>query len=235
MVISNFKNYTKINDFCDSYLKMKISGIEINCPYWMNKIKNGKVIIRGFANGKGSALEIQDKLNSISSINKQKILSRNFFYKLARRNRIGIDCSGFAYRFLDMFIKLKYKNANNKSMNKYITQGINRTDVKLLTSETYCSQIPSLKDIQIGDLIRMMKGHHVLVVIGVDNNEITYIHSSDKTLTKGVHKGVIKIDKPECDLSEQIWLEKTKNGENYCQKYFYKSSGDGIYRLNLFI
>ena len=52
----------RINTLLLKYTEMDIRGVKIRCPYWMNKMKLGLVVIRGFQNGKGDFVSIQNEI-----------------------------------------------------------------------------------------------------------------------------------------------------------------------------
>ncbi len=218
------------------YLEMDIMGKIINCPYWSNKIKNNQVLLRGFLNGKGNPEKIKEKL--IERIKKSNIasemLSIKFINKFAKRERIGIDCSGLAYRLLDKLVKLHYRNCSFSSLDNIFKQGINKVNADLLCQFPYSIKIEHLKDIQIGDLIRMMGGGHVAVIVSIEKDQIAYIHSSHLSEIQGVHLSKIIIIDQKKSLKDQRWIEKTKSGDNFGAKYFKKEKGDGIFRLRIF-
>ncbi len=221
--------------FIKQYLKINLGEISVPCPYWSNKIKNGLVVIRGFQNGKGKAEEIKSELQ-------KRLLPDNlnidlftplYIQKFAKKERIGIDCSGLAFRVLEELVRLRYKNCSVDNLTQVFPEGISRVNVKKITDINYCIEINDLKEVQTGDLIRMMGGKHVVVIIKSENNSVTYIHSSHITSTQGVHLGFITL-KEDLPLEKQNWLEKTKREENFGQRYYYPHKGDGIYRLKIF-
>lgn len=226
-----------MSDFRKDYEEMNINGTIFNCPYWMNKIKNGKVVLRGFKDGKGEADEIRtslnDKLDTLE-INDTHPITPLFLRKLAKKERIGIDCSGFVYRVLDELTRLKYHNCNIKSLDGVFSGGINKTNADTLTHRKYSDPVNNIADYRHGDLIRMMGGKHVLVIISVTDSRIIYAHSSHITETQGVHRGQIRITDVNESLDRQDWLEETKDGQNFGFKHFHTDKGDGVYRLKIF-
>lgn len=228
----------KILGFVKTYVEMEVLGLRVHCPYFMNKMKLGVVILRGFLNGKGSAQEIQKELVKRISVCVslgQAKQTPHFVQVFARRERIGIDCSGFAYRFLDELVRLKYKDVSFSSLESVFVGGINKTNVRRLVNSNYSLPVKRVDDIQLGDFISIWKNKHVLVVLEKTEESITYVHSSFRsTREKGVHIQRILLNADSRDLEDQEWLEKTSKGENYKNKYFYKEAGDGIYRLKIF-
>ncbi len=219
--------------FIKEYCEMDLKGIKINCPYWSNKIKNEKVIVRGILNGKGNAFEIKNELIKLLDyfpLTKDTLLIN----KLAKRKRLGIDCSGFVYRVLQKLVSLHFMNCQIKGLDEVFKGGINKTNADTLTNQNYSAKIIELSSLQTGDLLRVSSGKHVAIVLGIKDNHIIYAHSSSKTKIQGVHTGRIEIINIKETLSQQNWLEKTKEGENFGKKYFHEENGDGIYRLNIF-
>ena len=235
---SNQIYYQAINSFIQQYTELNINGVVINCPYWMNKLAAGKVIRRGFANGKGSANEIKNelinRLNKLSSDAGFELTPRNL-RKFARRERIGIDCSGFVFRVLDELLHLGFGNTEIKNMDNIFDGGISKTNVKRLTSSQYSMEITDIRDFKVGDMIRLCGGRHAAIVIGVNQKEILYAHSSWlSTKIQGVHTSTIQISKENKSLGEQKWEEETRSGENFGIKRFNTEKGDGVFRLKIF-
>lgn len=232
----NMNDYSSlIRPFLDEYLRMEINGIEIACPYWMNKIRKGKVVLRGFANGKGTAGEIKKEI--LRNINLQACMNdKSSLYKLAKRERIGIDCSGLSYRILDKLLDMGYAKEIKQgfSLNEVFSGGIDRTNVIRFTSSEYAVQVEKISEVKLGDVIRMMRGKHMLVILTKNSTEIKYIHSSKSTEIYGVHEGIIKIKDWTEPLEKQEWQEITRKGENFGRRYFHPESKDGIYRLRIF-
>lgn len=214
---------------------MKIDGEVIPCPYWMNKLKNGKLVLKGYLNGKGSMLQIRARLISKIHSRPNFILTEENIRKIAKRERVGIDCSGFAYRVLDKLVRLNYRNCQLKSLDDVFKGGINRTNASMLTNKKYTIPICHISDCRSGDLIRMMGGKHVAIILEIENGQIIYVHSASRTKIKGVHIGKINIIDENKPVGKQEWLEETKNGESIVKKYFDSLHGDGVFRLKIFV
>ncbi len=220
-----------IEKYLDSWLKMKIGRVMINCPYFANKIRNGKVILSGFVGGKGDYSEINRELNKAVSANQKIIIDKQDIVKLARRKRIGIDCSGFVFRLLSELIRLQYQNCPVKSLEEVFSEGIFRTNADKLTLGNHVIKVKLFSRSKLGDLIRINNGRHVAVVLEKKNNMITYIHSSKVTKESGVHTGTIMINNTNQTLE---WREITRDNINFGDKYFHLHDGDGIFRLKIF-
>lgn len=229
-------NYSTMNplsvsilQIVEKYEKIKcINGQTTNAPYWMNKMENGKVVLRGEFNGKGNWENIEKALNeAMINENIKDPLSDQELIKLSKRNRIGIDCSGYAYRILEYL----EKQNQIKDLSNIFPKGINKTNANTLTSLDNTVEIKSVLDIKPLDLIRMHEGKHLLVVIQNDAKKIEYTHSSSITEKKGVHRGTINIIIPTKGLEHQQWNEKTENGNNYKEKYFNPINNDSVRRI----
>lgn len=158
--------------------------------------------------GKGTAKEIALKTIEFANAENLKIveMSSTQLYNFQKKHHLGIDCSGLASHLINQYFDLKLDPR--------------KTSADMLTSMPISTKInPS--EIKIGDLIRLDNGHHVLFVIEVSPKQIVYIHSSDKTLTRGVHLGTV-------DLKFQKFSDITRNGKNYAALY------EAVFRPNYF-
>lgn len=212
---------------------MFICNTRIHCPYWSNKLRGGLVILRGFQNGKGDAARIQKELEKKvieRNENENSILTTDVIYRIARRNRIGIDCSGFVYRALENLVQ-EIRSDTGFTLSSVYSGGVNRTNAAALTDMQFVKPIDTVCDVREGDMIRMMGGKHVAIVTGVASSEISYTHSSQKSQIFGVHEAIIEIQDNTRDLGFGNWKEETIKGENFGKKYYEKEKGDGVFRL----
>src|SRR3990167_9446803 len=111
---------------------MNVLGVAVNCPYHVNKKKYRQLGLKVFLGGKGASCEIKQELVRLikTKTDQNFRLTPNNIIKLAKRERVGIDCSGFAYRFLDELVKLKYKNTTIDHLLKIFPAGIYRTNAE---------------------------------------------------------------------------------------------------------
>lgn len=209
------------------YTHLPLGGKEIVCPYWMDDIKKG---IWGVLGGKGKPEEIvqatkkaalEQKLD-LGVCSEEEIL---FFMK---KNKIGVDCSGFAFWMLDEADREKGGNgiADDipNSQGKFIKA---RASVQMLTDPLVARDI-KLDQIAPGDMIRLKKGNHIAVVVETllekNTKSIVLAHSS---LNSGVCQFLIKVVDSQKGLKEQNWSEpelvKTLDVDNQ----------DGIKRLKI--
>lgn len=141
-----------------------------------------------------------------------------------KRNNLGIDCSGFAYRLLNHLVS----EVKGKNLEDFGLPHVGRTNVEKLTSEDFAVPIDELIEIKPGDLIRVgssKKISHCLLVIEVKPDKVIYAHSNEDTTLYGVHQGQIKITNPYISIEKQDWEE------DYLIKDFRPDLGDGMKRL----
>ncbi|MFA7301045.1 MAG: hypothetical protein WC069_01960 [Candidatus Shapirobacteria bacterium] len=137
----------------------------LGLPYFIN-IGRHKVLSKNNALvGKGSAKEIA--LQTIEFANIQNInllkLTPKQIYNFQKKNHLGIDCSGLVCHLLELKVDVRKTSAN------------------MLTSKPISKKVKTLKP---NDLIRQKDGKHVLLVLNIDKDLITYVHSS--VAAKGV-------------------------------------------------
>lgn len=150
----------------------------LGLPYFTN-IGRHKVLSKNNALiGKGSAKEIA--LQTIEFANQQNVklldLTPQKIYNFQKKNHLGIDCSGLVCHLLD----LKYD--------------VRKTSANMLTSLPISKQVKILKP---NDLIRQKNGKHVLLVLDIDKDLVTYVHSSKDT------KGVVVETKKISEIENQ--------------------------------
>ena len=219
------------------YLAMDFFGFKHHCPYWSNRIKEGQVRIRGFLNGKGEAKSIrQELLRLLSETAESRAMAGNQdnLSLLAKRNRIGIDCSGFLYRVWDFLMKHKFRNNKFSDLDNVFPEGINRTNAKSLTDKKVAVRINKINEIRFADCFRLNGGRHIAFIKEITAEKLIYVHaSSSLTLIRGVHEGEISLHDREKNLADQEWREEAPNGGTL-KKYFKPRKGDGIWRLKAF-
>lgn len=211
---------SKIKYFLDNFFYLNIENKIVRIPYWRNKLNLKKAKrIQGPFGGKGSPGQIKSatlqkakKLN----VNLKKMTAKQI-EEFMKQNRIGIDCSGFVFQFLNQlkpgFWK-KLKKAPGISNNP-----VRRFNASALTSDQNSFRVNGkISEIKVGDIIpvglKNGKATHVMVVIDVTPEEITYAHSSSKTQIEGPHLGKIIIDYPNEPLHKQRWEEKLASGKS---------------------
>lgn len=123
------------------------------------------------------------KSNNIAIVGKGSYLDIKKAQLLFPNRRIGIDCSGLVCQILSLPVNPRQTNAN------------------MLTSAPLSHKI-DIKDARSGDLIRQKNGHHVVLIIKKDSEEIEYLESSRKA--RGVVKGKISIHDKKF-FNEGVW------------------------------
>jgi len=221
------------------YTHLPLGRKEIRCPYWMNNLKRG---IFGPGGGKGrpeEIVKITEREAEKAKLDLEKMTNEEIISFMAK-SRIGIDCSGFVFWMMDVLDKEKGGNGITDDIPGCQGKFLCRANVKMLTDQEVALPIEKVKDIKVGDIIRLHGGKHVTIVIRVIRRlgkirEIEYAHSSRLTETSGVHSGRIIINDPDFSLEKQTWQEKTDNGENYGHKYYLTNLGDGVRRLKIWV
>lgn len=208
-------------------------------PYFMN-IGSAKLKKYVYV-GKGSAEEIHSELRKLT--NNKKVSNKERF-EILKKNKIGIDCSGFIVNLLDVLIQKKYKTHIWKMIKKPTLSPIKlfkysirpkstKLNAAVLTSDINTNKIEKVKDIKVGDLIKLNGGKHIAIISKIEYvngniNKIYYLQSTEKI---GVMEGWIKIKDPDKTLDFQSW-QKIK-GAQYQPYYLYrrKINSNGIRRL----
>lgn len=136
--------------------------------------------------GKGDAKEIALLTVEMANQSKTKLLelTNQQIYNFQKKNHIGIDCSGLATNLLNYYGSLTDKEINLNPR---------RTSADMLTSSPLSVPI-SLSDITTADLVRQKLGHHVVVIVAVENDLITYVES--RQTNRKVKYGSIKLSDP---------------------------------------
>lgn len=124
-----------------------------------------------------------------------------------KKNNLGIDCSGFAYRLLDHLSQ----KLHSKSLIDFNLPNVGRTNAAILTSDKFSKPIQKAREVKPGDLINMTSTiwpDHCLAVLSNDKGIITYAHSVGESNPDGVHTAKIKVTNPNGNIENQNWEEK---------------------------
>jgi hypothetical protein len=220
------------------FTHLPIGGKEIRCPYWRNQPRK---LITGLFGGKGTPAEIIRVTNDVArkqGENLLKMTKRQVGYFM-KKNRIGIDCSGFIYQLLDGLDKEKGGDGIGNDVYGVRGRGIRRTNAYCLTNNRNTIPIRSVKQVRPGDLVRLHRGKHAAVVIRVNRDkrgelrELVYAHSCPWTKISGVHTGRIIVKNENKGIRVQQWVEKTREGKDYKAEFFFPQKGDGVRRLKI--
>ncbi|MDP3888698.1 MAG: hypothetical protein Q8Q24_01500 [bacterium] len=223
-----------LKNFLDQYFNFEIAGKKVTLPYWMNKL--GKEIY-GPHGGKGTPEEIRsDTLEAAEKENKDlEKMPLEEIYSFMKQNRIGLDCSGFAYQILNFLDLEKGGDGISNSVAGVNGMGITKTNADALTNGINSVQVENLKEVRPGDLIRMDGGRHVMVIVDTNSKEIIYAHISASTKKEGPHLAKINIINPDGGIEKQNWEELSKDNRNYRDFALRLNLGDGIRRLKIFL
>lgn len=223
-----------LKKFLDQFLNFRIGGKKVDMPYWMNDLKRG---IYGPYGGKGTPEEIRAAtLEAVKEENLDlKELSDKEIYQLMKKKHIGLDCSGFAYQILNFLDLQKGGDGLENSVEGVNGRGIKKTNADALTNDINSIPVRSLREVKVGDLIRIHGGKHVAVIVDISDQEITFAHSSHKTKEDGPHLSRIKIVDSEKGIECQVWEEKTLDGREYCSAFLNPNNKDGLRRLKILL
>lgn len=237
MIVETTKS---LQDLFFSYTHLLIGGKEVVCPYWIDSLKKLKL---GPGGGKASPQEIIMHTNSKAKennidLNKQ---SEHEIVLFMKKNRIGVDCSGFAFWMLNVLDLEKGGNGIADDIPNSKGKVIKiRASTKMLTDDGVSVFVKEINKIKPGDMIRLKSGHHLVIILETEKNEnknlkkIVYAHSSSSiyTTVSGVHKESIIIKDSEKSIQEQDWQEQTPDKSNYALQ-LHPQDGDGIKRLKI--
>jgi len=228
MAISSLNKSLK--KVCQSFLNLPLGKHSLPIPYWSNKLKDGKILIEGAFGGKGTPKQIQkatDRAAKKEKLDLKKLTKKEILY-LMKRNKIGLDCSGLVYQLLDFISKKEKKTSLDQILVGFGgKKGIRRVGVRQLADPQ--NSIPvNLDQLKPGDFIITDQEKHMLLILDIKDNKITYIHSSQKTKNNGVHLGTLTIINPNRGLAHQKWSDKLKDGSPYTKTIY---ENDGFYRL----
>ncbi len=216
-------------------LKKEISHY-LGIPYWCNVWNNLILQKEGPYGGKGTYQEIEQATKNAAEkegIANYSDLTNSQIYNLRKRNHIGIDCSGLCYHLLN---KLDCLTGGTGILYKvtgvdkpFGVLGVRTVSANELTHPQNATKLTNYQGIKPGDLIRLDNGKHVIFIIEKIRGTINYVHSSDRTKSRGVHLGTISIINPKMTLDHQKWSDTTINGQPYTT-LFKPTQGDGIFR-----
>lgn len=227
------QDYPKILWEAYEQFLLPLGGKKIPTPYRRNEVGSFQKVGPQFQ-GKSSPKVLTETTKKLAKGNKFNLdqASKKEIISFMQNNKLGIDCSGFAYRALDHLTeKLK-----GKPLTAFGLPHVGRTNIAKLTSDKFSISINKIEEIHPGDMLKINSSQtipHVMVILDVKQNrmrqslfsaKITYAHSSE---TKGVHIGEIKIVDKSKSLNQQEWQEK------YLLDNWSSDLGDGVKRLKV--
>lgn len=217
--MSNPDNYSKILYKAYDQFMLSLDGKKVPTPYRRNEIGSFQKIGSEFQ-GKSSPEVLTEATKRLAKeqnfdLNKASVEEIREFMK---KNKLGIDCSGFVYRVINYLSeKLGLGNLEKAAGLPHV----GRTNVAKLTSDEFSVPVGSFNEAQPGDIIRLNSGGdilHALIVLENSDGVIAYAHSSGETIPNGVHIGKIEGGKFPDDL----------------KSFSYQTSqGDGVRRLKI--
>jgi len=220
------------------YTHLPVGGKKVKCPYWANQATS---LTFGPYGGKGLPEEVTKATEEAAKrerINLAKLTAEEI-REFMENQRIGIDCSGFVFRLLDALDKEKGGEGIGNKVYGVKGYGVRKVNAYCLTNKRNSTEVKMVREVRLGDLLRMHGGKHIMLVLRIKEDrkgeikEIIYAHSSCNSRITGVHSSFFKVKNLKGGLEEQEWVEKAKSGENFFQKYFYLNKGDGLRRLRV--
>lgn len=214
----------------DHYTHLNINGKKVIAPYFMNeKKKKGRRV----SVGKGRPEELEKETLRLARKYKFDLQSAtpNDIRDFMIEHELGIDCSGFVVWVLNALVKeklrksiwnvLSYQTLSLPARLKRLLRPVENISVRVLTNDSNSIRIDDLKDIRVGDMIRIFNGHHILLITEIiydtkgNPKEFTYLNSTMyKDNYYGVRKGHVKIKHIHKYLVEQEWIDG-ENGINW--------------------
>jgi hypothetical protein len=216
------KNHSQILKEGYDKFTLPLGGKKVPCPYRENDTGSFQKVGPEFQ-GKSSPATIIKATKDLAkkkgfNLEKASVEEiREFMFK----NKLGIDCSGFAYRTINHLTQIIFK----KPLTALGFEHVGRTNVAKFTSDEMSIKVKGFKEIKPGDIIRLTlirdpKIRHMIFVLENKNGIVTYAHSSEETDPHGVHLDYIKNGKLPEDLKAFMYNEK---------------DGDSIRRLKILI
>ena len=238
----------KTRRLIEAYFNLRIGPFTLPCPYFQNVAGKGGSLV--FV-GKGTPEELEEETLKLYKKNKKD--PKNYSPSVVRHYMVmaglGIDCSGFVARVLEVFLrekgfgslikKLRPVSLSPLSLARHYLRPFSNLSANSLTSEVNCQKITDYNSVLPGGLLRIGPGH-IAIISEVEKEEasvkaISYTHSTSDYLDQhGVRHGKIIIVKPGVDLTKQKW-DETYRGRNWMYEDFLKCNPNdgGIRRLRV--
>ncbi len=186
------QDYSKILQEAYDQFLLPLGGKKVPTPYRMNDIGAFQKPDPEFQ-GKSSP-EILTKTTRRLAHEQQFDLNKASVEEIQnfmRKNRLGIDCSGFAYRVLNHLVQI----VKGKPLTAFGFDHVGRTNVDKLASDEFTTIVDDVSKIRSGDILKVnsqLKPPHCLVVVSIDEKGITCIHSTKHNTPDGVNMGIFK-------------------------------------------
>lgn len=216
--MSSTKDFSKILSAAYDTFMLPLGGKKVPTEYRRNEIGSFQKVGPQFQ-GKSSPEILTETTTRLAGkqgfdLDKAGIEEIREFMK---KNKLGIDCSGFAYRLLNHLVK----EIKDMPLTELGLPHVGRTYMSTLTSDEFTILVPDFSKAQPGDLIRLNSGEdvsHGAVIMDKKDGILTYAHSSGITTPTGVHTGQIE---------DGLIPEDLKHFS------YNKEKGDGIRRLKI--
>lgn len=190
--MSSSSDYSKILWQAYEQFLLPLGGKKVPTPYRRNEFGSYQKLGPEFQ-GKSSPQTLTKttiRLTKEQGFNLSKA-SVEEIQHFMRKNKLGIDCSGFTYRMLDFLVKKLGLGSLEKAAG---FEHVGRTNVAKLTSDEFTMPIENFGQTQPGDLIKINDSGdilHIMVILENKDDVITYAHSSSATNPDGVSLGKI--------------------------------------------
>jgi len=222
------------------YTHLPLGGKKVRCPYWSNR---QRILLTGPFKGKGTPKQILQA--TIKSAQEHHLdlskLSAGDIRKFMEHHRIGVDCSGFVYHMADALEKERGSKGIEDSIQGVKGKGVRKVNAFSLTNDQNSFIIKTVKDVKVGDFIRLNGGKHIAIILRVKRNqdsiplEVTYSHSGRLSAVTGVHTARFFVKDLKTGLNGQKWFEKTRKDYDFLKTSFLEKDGDGIRRLKIWV
>ena len=212
------------------YTNLPIGNKTIVTPYFMNE--KGKKGNRVFI-GKGTSQEIKQTTEKLASQNKFDVYaaSEEQIRSFMINQELGIDCSGFIAWTLNELTKEKFNKPIWKVLEfsmlplagqlKRYLRPVENISVKVLTHASNSDTIKDLRQIRVGDMLRALNGHHILLISEIEYDKqhtpirFKYVNSTEyKNKKYGIREGLVEIKDINKYLVEQKWIDE-EQGVNW--------------------
>jgi len=217
--MSNPQGYPKILFSAYDKFMLPLGGKRVPTPYRRNETGSFQKI--------GSQFQGKSSPEILTETTKRLAKEQNFnlgkasveeIREFMKKNKLGIDCSGFVYRMLNHLVeKLGLGNLEKAAGFPHV----GRTNIAKMTSDGFSVPVTDLSKAQPGDIIRLNSEGDILhgvIILQNSGGIITYAHSSNETNPSGVHQ-----DKT---VSNQLPPDLSYFSYNI-------NKGDGIRRLKI--
>lgn len=239
------------------YQNLSLGNKIVVCPYFNNKKKETRAGLRVLI-GKGTPQEICEEAELFAVREKINLasLSENEIRNFLIRNRIGIDCSGFAFHVLN---EVSYETTGKK-ISSHLSWASKKTFLRKIISafrpaencgvRTFAhnsnSQIINLSSVKKWDIVTVLTdiasttADHIFLITNVSKNDkdtvLSFVHAiawpKDGLEGHGVHEGKIRFPNNANDLTQAVWTDDSLTSEEYSAYLNKVKNGLELRRLN---